>query len=211
VVRILIEESLDAKGELGCYTRRMGRRRRNRITRIANWLSLALVAGAVGSAAFVYIRWVYREQRWNQLIEEIAPRYGVDKFLVKAVMRQESRFDPFARSKTGAVGLMQVMPGTGKTIGYSETQLWNARDNIEAGTWLLADALSYWSSRSVDDPVPFALAEYYTGRGNVLRWAPPGRSMTAREFEEAIGNSGVLRYVQKVTVYWEQYQARGHL
>ena len=189
----------------------MGRRRKNRITRVANWLSVALVAGALGTAAFVYLRWTYRERRWNQLIEEIAPRHGVDKFLVKAVMRQESGFDPFARSRSGAIGLMQIMPGTGRQIGFSEAQLWNPRNNIQAGTWLLAHALEYWKNRAVDDPVPFALAEYNAGRGAVLRWAPPGPPMTAQEFEKAISNPAVRHYIQKVTAYHHYYRDRGHL
>ena len=66
-------------------------RKAKTLERIGNWLALVLVLGAVGAAAFVYWRWQYREQRFDRLIEEIAPTYGVDKFLVKAVIRRESK------------------------------------------------------------------------------------------------------------------------
>lgn len=184
-------------------------RRRSKITRIGHWLALGLVLGAVGSAAFVYIRWLVRERRYNKLIEQIAPQYGVDKFLVKAVMRQESGFDPFARSKTGAIGLMQIMPSSGRLIGVGEGQLWNERTNIQAGACLLADALAFWRRQGVDDPVPFALAEYNGGRGAALRWAGPRRN--AAEFIAALPVAGVRHYINRVLRFHEDYRSAGRL
>ena len=186
-------------------------RRRSKLEQIGHWLALGLVLGAIGSAAFVYFRWLVREQRYNKYIEQIAPRHGVDPFLVKAVMRQESGFDPFARSQTGAIGLMQVMPSTGRLIGVPESQLWNERTNIEAGTRLLAHALAYWRQQPVDDPVPFVLAEYNAGRGTVLRWVPTGQPMTAARFLAALTNRGVRHYIERVLEYREDYRATGRL
>ena len=57
---------------------------------------MVLLVGAVGAVAVLYLRWRWREQRYNPLIEEIAAEHDVDKFLVKAVMRQESGFDSTA-------------------------------------------------------------------------------------------------------------------
>ena len=192
----------------------MARRRRKNLTRLGNWLSLALMLGAIGSVTFVYWRWAWREQRWNKLIEEIAPKYGVSKFLVKAVMRQESGFDPFAYSSTGAIGLMQVMDAAGwdwaranRRTDFGRDSLWTPRVNIEAGTWYLARGLAYWRSQGVDDPLPFALAEYNAGRGPVLRW----QASTAAAFETRITNAGVRRYVRKATEYYEYYRSRRRL
>lgn len=179
------------------------------MARVGNWLTLGLLLAAVGSAAFVYIRWRVREYRYSKLIVEIAPKYGVDPLLVKAVMRQESGFDPFARSRAGAVGLMQVMPGTGRAIGIAETQLWNERTNIGAGAWLLAHALQYWRTQTVDDPVPFALAEYNAGRGTVLKWVPPGQARKAQEFVEQLPNANVRYYVQRVLANYAEYRGGG--
>ncbi|MBM3862183.1 MAG: lytic transglycosylase domain-containing protein [Verrucomicrobia bacterium] len=184
---------------------------RSTSARVGGILALALALGAFGAPAFVYVRWLVREHRYNQLIEQIAPRYGVDKFLVKAVMRQESGFDPFARSKSGAIGLMQIMPETGRLIGMADAQLWNERTNIEAGAWLLAHALAYWRQQPLDDPVPFALAEYNAGRGTVLRWAPQGRPQTAAGFLANLPNRGVRHYIKRVLEYREEYQHAGRL
>jgi hypothetical protein len=120
------------------------------MVRIGNWLTLALVLGAVGSAAFVYVRWLYRERLCSKLIAEIAPKYGVDGFLVKAVARQESNFDPFAISSKGAIGLMQVMPAT-----YAELSRryllgpdpFDPMDNIQAGAAYLREMLSRYCER----------------------------------------------------------------
>ena len=182
------------------------------MVRIGNWLSLAFVLGAIGSATFVYVRWLYRERICSKLIAEIAPKYGVDEFLVKAVARQESNFNPFAYSSKGAVGLMQIMPETGKEWAqitgrknFVKHSLWTPRVNIEAGTWYLARSLAYWRAQGVDDPMPFALAEYNAGPGTVQRW----RAATAAEFMENISYPGVRHYIEQITKYYEDYKGRG--
>ncbi len=179
-------------------------------------MALGLVLAAVGSSAFVYGRWVYRERRFNSLIEEIASQQAVDKFLIKAVIRRESKFDPFAYGRAGEIGLMQVTPAAGadwaRATGrrdFQSDQLWNARTNIEAGTWYLGRALRRWQTQ--DDPLPFALAEYNAGLGNVQRWLPFGRSTTARQFLQAITYPGVRKYIATVTEYAQDYRDRGKL
>jgi len=194
----------------------MIRSRIRRLRQITRWLSLLLILGAVGIAAFYYGRWLYRERRFNALIEEIATRQEADKFLIKAVMRQESGFDPFAYSSRGAIGLMQVTESAGldwaAAVGrhdFGRDLLWDARINIEAGTWYLARALRRWQHQ--DDPVPFALAEYNAGLGNVRRWLPRGRDTTAAEFQAAITWPGVRAYIERVTGYYRAYQEGGQL
>lgn len=175
-------------------------------------LALLLVAGAVGSAALVYLRWRFREQRYNPLIETVAAQYGVDKFLVKAVIRRESEFDPFVYGRHNEIGLMQVTEGAGRDWAratgrkdFGRDSLWNERVNLEAGTWYLARALNRW--RGKDDPIPFALAEYNAGLGNVLRWLPQGPATTAAQFREAIRIPSVRRYVETVTEFQEVYRS----
>ena len=109
-------------------------RRRSPITKVGQWLGLVVLLSALSGASYVYIKWLVRIRRYNRLIEEIAPKHGMDKFLVKAVMRQESGFDPFARSKTGAVGLMQIMPSTASLFGLDASI---PEENVTAGTLYL--------------------------------------------------------------------------
>ncbi|MCX7887588.1 MAG: transglycosylase SLT domain-containing protein [Verrucomicrobiae bacterium] len=186
-------------------------RTRSKSVRFGRALALALALASFAMPAFVYLRWRLREFRYNRMIEEIAPRHGVDKFLVKAVMRHESGFDPFARSKSGAIGLMQVMPATARSLGVSESQLWNERTNIEIGVRLLAHALAYWRQQGADDPVPFALAEYNAGRNAVLRWLPPNRPPTAAAFLTHLPHSGVRRYVERVLQTRDEYRRAARL
>ena len=192
------------------------KRRRSLLRRLGRTLALVLLVGAVGAVAVLYLRWRWREQRYNPLIEEIAAEHDVDKFLVKAVMRQESGFDSTAYSSKGAIGLMQVMPATGEQwaratgrLGFKRDALWDPRTNIEAGTWILAQALARWQNH--DDPVPFALAEYNAGAGRVLKWLPNGAATTAGEFLAAITFPGVRRYLERITGYAESYRAAGQL
>ncbi|HUK83357.1 MAG TPA: lytic transglycosylase domain-containing protein [Verrucomicrobiae bacterium] len=194
----------------------MTRRRASSRVRLGNWLTLALVAAAIGSAAAVYLRWLYREQRYNKLIEQIAMANGVDKFLVKAVIKRESQFDPFAYGTHGEIGLMQVTEGAGREWAratgrrdFGRDLLWDEQANIEAGTWYLARALRRWQDR--DDPIPFALAEYNAGLGNALRWLPYGRDTSASQFIEAITFSGTRRYIETITDYYQAYKADGVL
>src|SRR2546428_11731081 len=91
----------------------MPRRSVNRMRRTGRMLAVALVLTALWSAAMVHLRWLYREQRYNQFIAQIATKRGVDPFLVKAVIHRESEFDPFAYGRAGEIGLMQVTPAAG--------------------------------------------------------------------------------------------------
>ena len=183
---------------------------------IGNFLALTLMFIALGAGAFVYRRWVTREQRFNQLIEMVATQYGVDKFLIKAVIRRESEFDPTVLGRAGEIGLMQVTDGAAREWArangrkdFTKDALWDARTNIEAGTWYLGRALGRWKEK--DDPVPFALAEYNAGFGNVLRWLPHGQATTAAEFRDAITFPGVRRYVETVVDYYDYYRTEGNL
>ncbi|HUJ10790.1 MAG TPA: lytic transglycosylase domain-containing protein [Verrucomicrobiae bacterium] len=196
----------------------MSRRGSKSLTLIGNWVSLALVLGAIGSAAVVYWRWQYREQRFNQLIEEIATQNGVDKFLVKAVIRRESKFDPYAYGSHGEIGLMQVTERAGwdwaRAVGrrnFGRDALWDPQINIEAGSWYLARALSRWPDKEPEERLAFALAEYNSGMGNVLRWLPNGRQTTTAEFIDAISNPAVRQYVSEVLENYKVYKERGRL
>ena len=102
------------------------------------------------------------------LIEEISQRHGVDQDLVNAVVRQESGFNPGARSKAGASGLMQLMPGTAKTLGVNDTR--DPVQNLEGGVRHLKNLLTHYNGN-----IPLALAAYNAGMGAVSKYGgvPP--------------------------------------
>lgn len=190
-----------------------------RLQTIARRLVVALVVLSVASVLVLQVRWHYREQRYNQLIEQIAARHGLGedfKYVVKAVVRRESEFDPTAAGRAGEIGLMQVTPGAAEDwvrltnrSGFHLDQLWDPATNIEAGSWYLARALRRW--QQADDPLPFALAEYNAGLGNVRKWLPPDQLPPAAEFIERITYPMVREYITVVERYAGEYRVRGRL
>jgi soluble lytic murein transglycosylase-like protein len=101
-----------------------------------------------------------RGSRWGQEIQEISGRYGVDSALVHAVIGAESAFNPWAVSRKGAQGLMQLMPRTASALGVRDS--FNPRDNIEGGVRHLRYLLDRYPGN-----VSLALAAYNAGEGAV--------------------------------------------
>lgn len=88
-------------------------------------------------------------------VEDVRAVFEVPPALVKAVIRQESGFDPRARSRAGAIGLMQVMPFNAAKVGLHEGDLWIPAKNILAGVRLLAVLLRHYEGDLIS-----ALAAY---------------------------------------------------
>lgn len=107
---------------------------------------------------------------YGELIYEKAKKYDVDPALVAAVIEQESRFKPRARSHVGARGLMQLMPRTGRWMGARD--LYNPEQNIDAGV----KYIKYLDKRFNGD-LKKIIAAYNGGEGNVKRYKgiPPFR------------------------------------
>src|SRR5262245_55307825 len=101
--------------------------------------------------------------RFDPIIEKVAKEQGVDAMLVRAVIQVESGFEPRARSKSGAMGLMQLMPETAKQYGVTRRRLYDPRANIEAGIKHLKSLLDHL-------PLHLALAAYNAGEGAVQRF-----------------------------------------
>ena len=104
---------------------------------------------------------------YDELVKKYARQYGQDWRLITAQMYQESKFDPQATSWVGARGLMQIMPVTGRELGF--TDLHDPEDNIHAGVKYMSQLVNRFDSNvPIEERTRFALAAYNVGYGHVL-------------------------------------------
>ena len=104
---------------------------------------------------------------YDELVKKYARQYGQDWRLITAQMYQESKFDPQAASWVGARGLMQIMPVTGRELGF--TDLHDPEENIHAGVKYMSQLVNRFDSNiPIEERTRFALAAYNVGYGHVL-------------------------------------------
>jgi len=177
--------------------------------RIILLLFLLLLLGGVG-AYWWYYEW--REHSQDAPILAAAQRYGVEPALVKAVVWRESRFNPRTLGGKGEIGLMQVLPkAAGKDWTDAERVpplaaeiLLDPGTNTLVGAWYLEKLLRRYAQ--TDNPLPYALADYNAGRGNVLKWEHGPAATNSAAFIEQIGFPGTKSYVRSVMRRYEHYR-----
>ncbi|MDD3022765.1 MAG: lytic transglycosylase domain-containing protein [Syntrophomonadaceae bacterium] len=111
---------------------------------------------------------------FSEIIKEASQTYGVDENVIGAVIKQESSYNPKAVSSCGAMGLMQLMPATAKSLGVQDA--FNAEQNIMAGTRYLKQKIDEFNGN-----VTLALAAYNAGSGAVRKYGgvPPYKETMA--------------------------------
>ena len=125
--------------------------------------------------------WTSGNALLDQLIKANGARFGIDPYLVFLVIERESRFHARAVSPKGALGLMQLMPGTARRLGVRRP--FDAAENIRGGTQYLRELMDLFEGK-----VNLVLASYNAGEGAVLKYGrnvPPYRE--TRDYVRTIG------------------------
>jgi len=125
--------------------------------------------------------WTSGSPQLDQLIKANGARFGIDPYLVFLVIERESRFHARAVSPKGALGLMQLMPGTARRLGVRRP--FDAAENIRGGTQYLRELMDMFGGK-----VNLVLASYNAGEGAVLKYGrnvPPYRE--TRDYVRTIG------------------------
>jgi soluble lytic murein transglycosylase len=124
----------------------------------------------------------------------------VDPFLIAGLIREESVYDPRALSPVGAIGLMQLMPDTGRRVArqvglsdFAVEQLYTPDVNLTLGVRYLADLLERFAGNEA-----YAVAAYNAGPEAVSRWLEAGPPRSIEEFIEEIPFSETRGYVKRV-------------
>lgn len=134
-------------------------------------LNKYLVEGDVNASAdkSVSVKTSTAEQgKFADIIQQAAEKFKVDPRLIEAVIKAESNFNPQAKSSAGAMGLMQLMPGTAAGLGVQNP--FDPIENINGGVKLLHRLLEKYNQN-----IPLALAAYNAGSGAVDQYGgiPP--------------------------------------
>ncbi len=126
----------------------------------------------------------------NAHIREASTIYGIDPVLIRAVIKTESDFNPFAVSPKGAMGLMQLMPGTARDMKVANP--FDPRENILGGVRYLA-----FLDRMFDGDIDLILAGYNAGPGKVKRLGRIPRIEETQDFVVRVKETmGIYRETQ---------------
>ncbi|MEW5826122.1 MAG: transglycosylase SLT domain-containing protein [Candidatus Bipolaricaulota bacterium] len=146
---------------------------------------------------------------WIEIVERWSSIYGVDKYLVLAVIREESNYLATAVSSSRALGLMQLLPSTGTWIAESKLGLrveseaffFDPENNIRLGTWYLSYLLDLF-----DGDLVRAVSAYNGGNGNVTRWTEAAGAVQRADVPGALVSTETREYLVKVLQSWLAYR-----
>lgn len=180
--------------------------RRKSKFRILPFFLFLIIAAAVYKLPDAVRTYIY-PMRYGSTVSECASQNGVEPYLIWAVMKTESGFDPEAESDVGARGLMQLTEDTYEWVKYrmkdereiTYDQMYDPVYNIEYGSYLLSLLCDEYGDYET------ALAAYHSGRGNVNKWLEDGSLSSDGKTLDDIPSSATKHYVSKVMRAYEAY------
>jgi len=167
---------------------------------------ISAVIVAVLTAGYFYLPMILGDSvfplQYQDTIKKWCRQYNEDPFLVAAIIMQESGFNPKATSPVGAMGMMQVMPATSRSIAsgveyqnFTTDKLYDPNVSIQFGTWYI-----HVLKEKYNGNVTAALAAYNAGSGNADKWLRMGI------LNDPSGNGYARRVQDYMQVYRKLYQ-----
>lgn len=141
---------------------------------------------------------------YSQYVKEYSEEYGVDSDLVFAIIREESKFFPYAQSKKNARGLMQISEITQNwaldEIKIRENDIFDPKLNIEIGTWYISKLYDEFGDTNL------VIAAYNCGSGNVSKWLKNNEYSSDGEVLDKIPFKETESYLKKVNNSYSIYK-----
>ncbi len=183
------------------------KRRRNAAPAVI--ISLVVLAALIVGGFFgyrYYLKYTH-PLKYENYVEKYSREYGLDKFLVYAVIKTESGFDPAAVSNVGARGLMQIMEDTFDWVSFrlddEDTRyldMYDPETNIRYGCFLLGFLCDEFGC------VETAMAAYHAGRGRVNEWLADSEISSDGVHLDVIPISDTAHYVGKIVKAMDTYK-----
>ncbi len=156
----------------------------------------------VSVVLFVIFNFCVSKKNYQQLVEKYSVEFGLEKELVLAVIKAESDFQERAVSKSGALGLMQIIPRTAKWIAsefdelYEKQKMFEPETNIKYGCFYLKYLFDKFERQDV------VICAYNAGEGVIRDWLDEHGNL----LKEKISYEETRNYLKKVTEYYENYK-----
>lgn len=172
------------------------------------FLAVLVIITAIAVLNFkVIIKNVYPVRYQNEVVKYSA-QYDLDQNLVYSLIKVESKFNPYAKSQKGAVGLMQITSGTGKYISsllkeksYSDERLYDAETNIKYGCYYMSKLLKDFNGN-----IDCMLAAYNGGEGNARKWITTDEDGNMVLDTKQIPFSETKNYIERVNKNYKIYK-----
>ncbi len=141
---------------------------------------------------------------YDPVVRKVAKRYGIEPDLIHAIIRAESNYESTAVSPKGAIGLMQLMPATGKAYGVND--FIDPEENIEGGTKYLKDLIKLYGGKT-----SLVLAAYNAGQEAVKRYKGIPPYPETRNYIRRIQSGYKNANIRTRTIIYKYYDADGKL
>ena len=152
---------------------------------------------------FVFFNFFVSNKKYSNFVLKYAKEYKLDSSLVYAIIKTESNFDKKAISKSGALGLMQIIPSTAKWIAeelkeeYSKDNMFDAETNIRYGCYYLSYLFERFKKMDI------VVCAYNAGETVVNRWLDDTGDLDRGK----IDYSETKNYLTKVESYYKVYES----